>query len=171
MKKLLPLALFVFLLGACAPKPAETPGLANPASIYCEKQGGRLEIRSEAGGETGYCLFDDGSECEEWAYFHHRCAPGSSLAESSPAAAATATASPAGLANPAAVYCEAQGGRSVVVKTDAGETGYCLFRDSSQCDEWAYYRGECAPGRETTLSFAPGTTHLFTEGILMVETP
>ena len=51
--------------------------LANPASEYCVEQGGTLEIRTdESGGQTGFCVFDDGSECEEWAYFRDECAPG-----------------------------------------------------------------------------------------------
>ena len=42
------------------------PGLANPASVYCDDNGGTLEIRTGAdGGEYGVCIFDDGSECEE----------------------------------------------------------------------------------------------------------
>ena len=56
----------------------ESPiGLPNPASVYCEEQGGRLEFREEAGGTAGYCIFSDGSECEEWAYFRGECEPGS----------------------------------------------------------------------------------------------
>jgi putative hemolysin len=87
------LALVVWLLAGCAsaatepsptpappPPPTETEspsaGLANPASVFCEEQGGQLEIRTEAGGEVGYCIFPDGSECEEWAYFRGECAPG-----------------------------------------------------------------------------------------------
>lgn len=56
---------------------AEKPGvgLANPASVYCEEQGGTLLIQSEAGGETGYCVFPDGSQCEEWAYYRGECTP------------------------------------------------------------------------------------------------
>jgi putative hemolysin len=51
--------------------------LANPASVYCEEQGGRLEMRSDAdGNQHGVCLFEDGSECEEWAFFREECAPG-----------------------------------------------------------------------------------------------
>jgi len=56
---------------------AKKVGLANPASVYCEEQGGRLEIRSdEAGNQYGACIFDDGSECEEWAFFRGECEPG-----------------------------------------------------------------------------------------------
>lgn len=54
-------------------------GMANPASVYCEEQGGRLEIRSEARGEAGYCMFPDGSECKEWAFFRGECLAMSSV--------------------------------------------------------------------------------------------
>ena len=37
--------------------------MANPASMYCADQGYKWEGRTEAGGEVGYCLFPDGSEC------------------------------------------------------------------------------------------------------------
>lgn len=48
--------------------------IANPASVYCEQNGGKLEIRTGPdGSQTGYCKFDDGSECEEWAYFRKEC--------------------------------------------------------------------------------------------------
>jgi putative hemolysin len=52
-------------------------GLPNPASVNCEDQGGRLEMRQEEGGGTyGVCVFSDGSECEEWALFNKTCEPG-----------------------------------------------------------------------------------------------
>jgi putative hemolysin len=70
------------MLAACGqaqqptPVPNE-PALPNPASVFCEGQGGRLEIRSDAAGnQTGFCVFSDGSECEEWAYFRNECRPG-----------------------------------------------------------------------------------------------
>lgn len=51
-------------------------GLANPASVFCEEQGGTLEIRTDEAGQYGVCVFDDGSECEEWAYYRGECARG-----------------------------------------------------------------------------------------------
>lgn len=53
----------------------------NPASVYCEDQGGTSEIRTSAdGGQVGICIFADGSRCDEWAFFRGECAPGESLA-------------------------------------------------------------------------------------------
>jgi len=52
----------------------ENTQLANPASVYCEQQGGKLEIRTTAdGSQTGYCILIDNSECEEWAYYRREC--------------------------------------------------------------------------------------------------
>jgi putative hemolysin len=69
--------LIVLVVSTCGLQATEpVPDLANPASKHCVDQGGKLEIRTEAGGEVGYCLFDDGSECEEWAFFRGDCAPG-----------------------------------------------------------------------------------------------
>jgi putative hemolysin len=57
-----------------APSPA---GLANPASVHCQEQGGTHEIRQDgSGGTYGVCVFSDGSECEEWAFFNGECQPG-----------------------------------------------------------------------------------------------
>ncbi|MHB1318049.1 MAG: putative hemolysin [Anaerolineae bacterium] len=71
------LAVVALMLVACGTAPGSDAELANPASVFCEEQGGTLEIRTDAdGGQVGYCLFDDGSECEEWAYFRGECQPG-----------------------------------------------------------------------------------------------
>ena len=51
----------------------EESQIANPASEYCIENGGRLEIRQDLQGEAGFCIFEDGSECEEWAYFNGEC--------------------------------------------------------------------------------------------------
>jgi putative hemolysin len=65
-------------------------GIANPASTYCEEQGGVLELRTdEEGNVTGYCVFEDGSECEEWAFFNGECLPESEAMLQSPPEKAT----------------------------------------------------------------------------------
>jgi len=75
------LVLIVVLAAACvgtreADDPDRAPGLANPASEYCEDHGGRLEIRaSDAGGEIGMCVFPSGAACDEWAFMRGDCTP------------------------------------------------------------------------------------------------
>jgi putative hemolysin len=121
---------------AATASPEEAPlDMPNPASKFCQDQGFQLKLRTDASGTTGYCVFPDGSECEEWAFYRGECGP-----------AHTPFESPLGVPNPASEYCEAQG-YTVEMRTDAGGTaGYCIFPDGTECEEWAFYRGECAPG-------------------------
>lgn len=62
--------------GRVSERTAEASGLPNPASVYCEEQGGTLEIRTGEAGEFGVCVLADGSECEEWAFYEGECEPG-----------------------------------------------------------------------------------------------
>jgi putative hemolysin len=58
------------------PTSTDTPqtGLANPASVYCTENGNKNEIRTALdGSQSGVCIFPDGSECDEWAYFRGEC--------------------------------------------------------------------------------------------------
>ncbi len=71
------MVLGALVLGACCPPPPDDTGLANPASVYCEEQGYRLEMRTDENDTYGVCVFPDGSECEEWAFFRGECGPGS----------------------------------------------------------------------------------------------
>lgn len=49
-------------------------GLANPASVYCIDNGYRNEIRTNPdGSQTGYCVFPNGRECEEWEFLRGKC--------------------------------------------------------------------------------------------------
>jgi putative hemolysin len=141
------LILFCFLLVGCSsvasqaadgiePKapiaqPTISP-LPNPASAFCVQQGYKVEIRAAPdGSQTGYCLFPDGSECDEWAYFRGKCSPANQSSA---------------MHNPASAYCEKQG-YQVEIRTDedGNQSGFCLFPGGSACDEWAYFRGECLP--------------------------
>ena len=47
--------------------------IANPASAYCLKQGGRLLTIKTPYGEAGYCLLSNKQVCEEWAFLSHKC--------------------------------------------------------------------------------------------------
>lgn len=54
----------LWLVGCTAsPTPAQPttePGMPNPASVYCEERGGRLEVRTEDDGrQYGVCIFAD----------------------------------------------------------------------------------------------------------------
>lgn len=115
--------------------------MANPASAYCEEQEFKLEIRAaQDGSQYGVCIFEDDSECEEWAYYRGECKPGDMDVAAPP------TETQAGIANPASAYCAEQGGASEIRTTEDGSlSGVCIFPDGSECEEWAFFRGECTP--------------------------
>lgn len=48
-------------------------GLANPASVYCEDQGGRLRHEYDEIGTRGICVLPDGTECGQWDYYYGKC--------------------------------------------------------------------------------------------------
>jgi len=78
---LISLSSLVFL-AACLREPAglrPAATMPNPASVYCAQKGGKLAFRQDvAGGVAGICVFSDGSECDEWAYYRGECQPGAS---------------------------------------------------------------------------------------------
>jgi hypothetical protein len=144
------IALGLFVLSACstqtwqpvtATATLDTITIANPASTYCEEQGFKLEIRTAQGGsQYGVCVFKDDSECEEWAYYRGECKPGDMDVAPPP------TATSAGIANPASTYCVEHSGTSEIrTAEDGSQYGVCSFPDGSECEEWAFFRGECAP--------------------------
>lgn len=78
MKRVVIVLLFVFLISGCVQKPQ----MANPASVYCEENWGKLEIKTAAdGSQTGYCKFENGRECEEWAYYRKECSKEAPIVE------------------------------------------------------------------------------------------
>jgi len=85
MKRII--AIILMVLTACTtPQPQGEPdsvstdmpqaNMPNPASVYCEQNGGTLEIVTATdGSQSGRCVFPDGSSCDEWAYFRGECGP------------------------------------------------------------------------------------------------
>lgn len=52
------------------------PNIQNPASVYCEQNGNKLEIHTAAdGSQSGICVFPDGTTCDEWSYYRGECGP------------------------------------------------------------------------------------------------
>jgi putative hemolysin len=69
----------IFILTACKSEklqPTGTNEIPNPASVYCEQNGNKLEIHTaDDGSQSGVCVFPDGKTCDEWAYFRGECGP------------------------------------------------------------------------------------------------
>ena len=72
MKRIFTFTIILMALTACTalqvqtPEPAATDipqaNMPNPASVYCEQKGNKLEIRMAAdGSQNGICVFPDGS--------------------------------------------------------------------------------------------------------------
>ena len=79
MKRELVFALVSVALAGCratSAQPPESAGVPHPASVHCTQQGHQLEMRTAAdGSQQGWCIFADGSECDEWAYYRGELAP------------------------------------------------------------------------------------------------
>jgi len=113
--------------GQTQTKDSKTTGLANPASVYCGKQGGKLVIKKQGdGGEYGVCLFADNYQCEEWALFRGECPKGGIRIT--------------GYDTPAQIYCAITGGETLAVPN-----AKCKLKDGKVCSADAFYNGKCPP--------------------------
>jgi len=66
-----------------------------------------------------------------------------------------------GLANPAAIYCENQGGTLKSVERDGGIDADCVFQDGTRCPQWEFFRGECAPEKGKNVMSPDACTNSF----------
>ena len=57
--------------------------------------------------------------------------------------------SPAGLANPASVFCVDQGGTIEIVDETDGQVGYCNLPDGTRIEEWEYFRSQSPTATST----------------------
>ncbi|KGT88045.1 hypothetical protein NG99_22350 [Erwinia typographi] len=52
-------------------KPAQPSAyMANPASKYCQKIGGIMDLATTDDSSAGYCTLPDGERIEEWTLYH-----------------------------------------------------------------------------------------------------
>ncbi len=128
-------------------------GMPNPATVYCKEQGGDIEMRTDENGTYGVCHFNDGSSCDEREFFRGECAPGTEFGDIIEETKDAEAEPIIGMANPATVYCEEQGGDVEMRTGENGMVGICHFSDGSTCEEWAFFRGECAPGLNISETF------------------
>ncbi len=64
------------------------------------------------------------------------------------------------LPNPAAVYCQEQGGTLAYITFEKGVRGFCLFDDGSRCGQWDFHRGDCKKGQLKIEVLEEGTGEL-----------
>ena len=51
----------------------DAPGMANPATIYCEELGYEYYTADTDEGQHGICVFPDGSRCDAWRFLEGTC--------------------------------------------------------------------------------------------------
>lgn len=106
----------------------------DPASAYCEQQGGKVvTAQSTSGDEAAMCELPDGTLVDAWEHFRD--------GQKQPAGAI-------GMADPSAVYCEEQGGTVETVTNSKGaELALCNLDDGTVIETWSFYRNsQTAPG-------------------------
>ncbi|HEQ1856710.1 DUF333 domain-containing protein [Providencia rettgeri] len=72
MKKIMILSALISLTACSSGKNDNSPaqvGMANPASVYCAKLGGKLDIVNTNDGQVGYCTLPSGEKIEEWSLY------------------------------------------------------------------------------------------------------
>ena len=65
----MPRAIALIFVATLIMGPQSAWALANPASVFCAKSGGKSEIRRGPRGQYGVCLLPDGRVVDEWAYY------------------------------------------------------------------------------------------------------
>ena len=59
-----------------------------------------------------------------------------------------------GMPNPASEFCIKKGGKlKIKTNADGGQFGICHLPDGTECEEWAFFKGECRPGEQTTIEY------------------
>ncbi len=75
------------------------------------------------------------------------CAPAPAAPTAVPAGSPAGTPGAIGIANPASTFCVEKGNKlQIRNNADGSQYGVCIFPDATECEEWAYFRGQCGPG-------------------------
>ena len=131
MKRIVPFTIILMALTACTSFRVQTSDSAgteipeanrpNPASVYCEQNGNKLEIQTAAdGSQSGVCIFPDGSTCDEWAYYRGECGPGKEASGGGPGGSGGTGADGSGGYMPPGTSEEIADWRGVIKSTQPG---------------------------------------------------
>ncbi|RJG48700.1 putative hemolysin [Motilimonas pumila] len=109
-------------------------GMGDPASKFCEAQGGKIEHKQSETGDMGICHTSDGQQIEAWTYYRHN------HVDSAKADKKDAKKAKTGMSNPAASFCEEKGGKVEHKQSQSGDMGICHTSTGEQVEVWTYYR-------------------------------
>ncbi len=109
----------------------------NPAAENCVENGGVHEVLDSDAGQFGACRVGKGL-IGSWTLFKEMNGAKSIAVEiffnkkdlTLPE-----------YLNPAANYCSQVGGNIKIYESEAGETGFCEFKDGSTINQWTLFRG------------------------------
>lgn len=123
-------------------------GAGNPASEFCVKQHGIVEIYSDKEGQSGYCVFENAS-ISEWTLYYYFKRPSQDreeaivkfLANSARPVNGTKTSPDIAASN----YCKTVGGNIAKHDTKKGPKNVCVFKDQSGIEARTLYLGTKDP--------------------------
>lgn len=142
---ILSLATLLAIAGCTAEQPSKDQeqqvGMANPASVKCINDGGKLEMIEEAAGTRGICVFPDGSKCDEWQYFGGECQPGNRTNKDCPSSCPM-------LSSPSPTWCK----DGEITPGDADE---CGCRGAPKCLARTYCTPESKKAQACTMEYMP----------------
>ncbi len=148
----------------------------NPVD-YCAENDGKIVEGPSATGKIQYCLFDE-SYCRVEEFQSGECQKGENFyecramdtesegyydKEKGTLIAWYDCGEPVQLPNPAASYCENQGGEYDIredPRPEGGQYGVCILENGTVCDEWEYYQGGC----ESCLTYCQKQLHIMCTG-------
>ena len=146
------------------------------ATAYCQQNGGFVVKGPSIEGPTDFCLFPDNSYCRASDFQAGNCTTGEkfyvcdAIGSRSEGYYDRDTKALIGfvrcsvsMPNPAAAYCQKQGG-ALEIRDDprpfGGQYGVCVLPNGTECDEWAFYRGGC----ESCLTYCVKQPHVMCVG-------
>jgi putative hemolysin len=118
--------------------------LPNPASHWCDYNGGKTETLRTDAGQVGICTLDR-AQIEEWTLYRSTGINGPTQATR-----AFMQGDHAGPPDSAAQYCVQLGGvlETLLELEGAGETVFCKFPDYSMIEQSTLFRGPQGEGNE-----------------------